>query len=201
MNEGMTPEPEDPYGIAKYAVELDLAAARRLFGLNYVVFRPHNVYGERQNIADKYRNVIGIFMNQVMHGSPATIFGDGTQTRAFTHIADIAPAIVRSVFNPEAHGEVFNIGADVPYSVVQLAEMIQKAMGRSTGIEFLPARHEVLHAYSDHGKARRILQCAPRISLEAGLEAMAEWVWRVGPRSSRAFEGIEIEQGLPASWR
>src|SRR5438105_4726281 len=76
MSETMTPEPEDPYGVSKYAVELDLRAAHRMFGLPYIVFRPHNVYGERQNIADRYRNVIGIFMNQVMQGQPMTVFGD-----------------------------------------------------------------------------------------------------------------------------
>src|SRR6266513_2705340 len=92
MTVDTNPVPEDPYGISKYAVELDLKTAHEMFGLNYVVFRPHNVYGERQNIADKYRNVIGIFMNQVMQGQPCTIFGDGGQTRAFTHVADVAPA-------------------------------------------------------------------------------------------------------------
>ena len=68
MTEEQTPVPEDPYGISKYAVELDLAAAHEMFGLEYTVFRPHNVYGERQNIADRYRNVIGIFMNNVLAG-------------------------------------------------------------------------------------------------------------------------------------
>ena len=65
MNEASTPSPADPYGIAKYAVELDLKNAHSLFGLNSIVFRPHTVYGSRQNIGDKYRNVAGIFMNQV----------------------------------------------------------------------------------------------------------------------------------------
>jgi UDP-glucose 4-epimerase len=201
MTEDMTPEPEDPYGIAKHAVELDLAAAKRMFDLNYIVFRPHNVYGERQNIGDKYRNVIGIFMNRAMQGLPATIFGDGTQTRAFTHIVDVAPAIASSVFKPQAYGEVFNIGADAAYSVAQVAEMVQRLMGRPTMIEYLPARNEVLHAHSDHGKARRILGYVPRISFEDGLTRMAEWAWRTGPRSSQVFEGIEVEKNLPPSWR
>jgi UDP-glucose 4-epimerase len=90
MTEEMTPEPEDPYGVSKYAVELDLRAAHEMFGLDYVVFRPHNVYGENQNIGDKYRNVIGIFMNQIMQGKKLTVFGDGTQTRAFSYIDDVA---------------------------------------------------------------------------------------------------------------
>src|SRR5437870_11883514 len=66
MRETDAPAPEDPYGIAKLSVELDLAAAHRMFGLRYVIFRPHNVYGEYQNLGDPYRNVLGIFMNQIM---------------------------------------------------------------------------------------------------------------------------------------
>jgi UDP-glucose 4-epimerase len=93
----MVPQPEDPYGVAKYAVEMDLKAAKHMFGLNYVIFRPHNVYGENQNIGDKYRNVIGIFMNQIMQEKPMTIFGDGEQTRAFSYIDDVAPHIANCV--------------------------------------------------------------------------------------------------------
>ena len=110
MIEAMVPAPEDPYGIAKYSVELDLQAAHHMFGLNHVIFRPHNVYGERQHIGDRYRNVIGIFMNQLMTGQPMTIFGDGTQTRAFSYIADVAPVIARAPDVPAAYNEVFNVG-------------------------------------------------------------------------------------------
>jgi UDP-glucose 4-epimerase len=201
MDESMTPEPEDPYGIAKYAVELDLHAAHRMFGLNSVIFRPHNVYGERQNIGDKYRNVIGIFMNQVMQGEPCTIFGDGTQTRAFSHIADVAPVIARSAWNPKAQGQTFNVGADTAYTVVDLANMVQKAMGKQTGVRNLDARNEVLHAYSSHQKAHDLLGASASVSLEDGLCRMARWAWQAGPRSSKKFEGIEVERGLPAGWR
>src|SRR4029077_14973335 len=118
MREDMIPQPEDPYGIAKYAVELDLRAAHEMFGLNYTIFRPHNVYGEHQNVGDKYRNVVGIFMNQIMLGQPMTAFGDGQQSRAFSYIDDVALIIARSLEVPESVGEVFNIGADRPYTVI-----------------------------------------------------------------------------------
>src|SRR5437764_13042850 len=127
MSEDVVPEPEDPYGIGKYAVELDLAAAQRMFGLDYTIFRPHNVYGELQNLADPYRNVIGIFMNQVMAGRPMTVFGDGRQTRAFTHIDDVAPLIARSIDVPAAANEVFNVGADTPHTVLDLAQSVARA--------------------------------------------------------------------------
>ena len=102
MTEEAVPQPEDPYGIAKYAVEMDLRESHEMFGLNHVIFRPHNVYGEFQNIGDRYRNVIGIFMNQIMQGQPMTIFGDGKQTRAFSYIDDVAPVIAASITRPKA---------------------------------------------------------------------------------------------------
>jgi len=200
MNEEMVPGPEDPYGISKYAVELDLAAAKRQFGLNSIIFRPHNVYGERQNVADKYRNVIGIFMNQVMRGMPCSIFGDGKQTRAFSYISDVAPVIARSISVPAAYNQVFNIGADVPYSVLELAAAVQRVIGRRTGIEFLPARNEVRHAFSDHSRVRRILSATATVELEAGLQRMAQWAIAAGPRQPREFAEIELEDGLPQTW-
>jgi UDP-glucose 4-epimerase len=201
MVEDQTPLPEDPYGIAKYSVELDLRAARRMFGLDYIVFRPHNVYGERQNIGDPYRNVVGIFMNNILQGLPCTIFGDGTQTRAFTHISDVAPVIARSVHVTEAFGQVFNVGADTPYSVNELATAIQTAMGRDTGITHLPAREEVRHAFSDHSKCEYFFGRRAKTPQDEGLRSMAEWVRRAGARSGKPFETIEVAEHLPSSWR
>src|SRR5438270_13996482 len=120
MREALRPEPEDPYGIAKYAVEMDLKAARHMFGIDSIVFRPHNVYGERQHIGDRYRNVISIFMNQLMRGEPMSIFGDGTQTRAFSYIGDVAPLIADAIEVPAARNQAFNVGADESTTVNEL---------------------------------------------------------------------------------
>jgi UDP-glucose 4-epimerase len=200
MHEDLVPSPEDPYGVAKLAVEQDLRACHEQFGLPYVIFRPHNVYGERQNIGDRYRNVIGIFMNQIMRGEPMTIFGDGSQTRAFTYAGDIAPIIAEAPFNPEAAGQVFNVGADRPYTVKELAEHVAAAMGVAPNIEALPARNEVVHAYSSHEKVRRLFECPPETPLEVGLSRMATWARAVGARTSRDFGEIEIPRGLPSAW-
>ncbi len=121
MIETATPMPEDPYGVAKYAVEMDLKTAHEMFGLNSIIFRPHNVYGSYQNVGDRYRNVIGIFMNQLMQGNPLTIFGDGEQTRAFSYIDDVAPHIANCVNIPDAYNQIINIGGDKDYSVNELA--------------------------------------------------------------------------------
>jgi UDP-glucose 4-epimerase len=201
MTETMTPEPEDPYGIAKYAVELDLRAAHRMFGLNSIVFRPHNVYGEHQNIGDHYRNVIGIFMNQLMQGQSLSVFGDGLQTRAFSHIDDVAPHIARSVANPAAYNETINIGADEPHTVLHLAEVVSRAFGVRPNVKHLDPRNEVVHAYASHDKARRIFGDAKPVSLDQGIERMAAWARRAGARQGSTFADIEIQTGLPKSWQ
>src|SRR5262249_6101197 len=145
---------EDPYGISKYAVELELRELQHMFGIPSIVFRPHNVYGERQNIGDPYRNVIGIFMNQALQRLPLSVFGDGMQTRAFSHVADVAPIIARSVEREAAYNRVFNVGADKPYTVYELATTISELMGVKPEIIHLPARNEVVHAYPDHGRVK-----------------------------------------------
>jgi len=200
MREDMVPQPEDPYGIAKYAVELDLENAHKMFGLDYITFRPHNVYGEYQNIGDRYRNVVGIFMNQILQDKPMTIFGDGKQQRAFSYIGDIALTLARSPLVREARNQVFNIGADQPFSVHDLAHEIARAMEASPRIIYLPPRQEVVMAFSDHSTCHRVFGNGHQTSLEEGLKRMADWVRRVGARKSNGFEDIEIQQGLPPSW-
>jgi UDP-glucose 4-epimerase len=200
MTEDTVPMPEDPYGVSKYAVEMDLRAAHEMFGLNYVVFRPHNVYGENQNIGDKYRNVIGIFMNQIMQGKQLTIFGDGTQTRAFSYIDDVAIPIAKCVDIKDAYNQVFNVGADKPYSVNDLATVVCKEFGVEPNINYLSARNEVLHAYSDHTKAHRVFGDPTGIDLQEGIARMAAWAKRVGARQGQEFENIEITEKLPDGW-
>ena len=203
MNESMIPTPEDPYGIAKLAVEMDLKAAHEMFGLNYVIFRPHNVYGAYQNIGDRYRNVIGIFMNQLLQGKDLTVFGDGQQTRAFSFIDDVAPHIANSVNIPEAMNQVFNIGGDIDYTVNELAKTVIDVMGIERPINYQPARNEVLHAYADHSKAIKVfnLDASKFVQLKDGVTKMAAWVDEVGSRSSSYFGNIEIEENLPPIWR
>ena len=201
MNEEMTPAPEDSYGIAKFAVEQELKCTREIFGLNYLIFRPHNVYGEFQNIGDKYRNVVGIFMNQLLKGEPLTIFGDGLQTRAFSYISDIAPVISRSVECEDAYNNVFNIGADQDYTVNHLAKAVMEAIEINAPIRYLPARKEVIHAYSDHSKIKRYFSNANKNTpLNEGLNIMAKWVREVGSRTSPSFKNIELHKNLPEVW-
>jgi UDP-glucose 4-epimerase len=200
MSEDMIPVPEDSYGIAKLAVEQELRASYEMFGLEYTVFRPHNVYGERQNIGDRYRNVVGIFMNQLLRGEPMTIFGDGSQQRAFTHIDDVAPIIARSVECLAARNQIFNVGADEPHSVRDLAGIVAEAMGSKCKVLQLAPRNEVKVAFSDHSKADRVFGTGEKRCLRDGVQSMAAWVKHHGARESSVFEGIEIFKKMPPSW-
>lgn len=230
LKETQKPQPEDPYGIAKYAVEMDLKNAQQLFGLDYTIFRPHNVYGPHQNIGDKYRNVVGIFMNQLLKGEAMTIFGDGNQSRAFTYIDDVAPYIAESPFilnenngHPElVEGQtidadlitrnnglrqaqpdnsfIFNIGADTETTVNELAAKVANAMQVKPNIKYLEQREEVVHAYSDHSKFKEVFNPKPTTSLEDGLAKTAAWIKQHGARESSTFEDIEIRKNLPKSW-
>jgi len=202
MKEDMTPMPEDPYGIAKFSVELDLKATHEMFGLNYIIFRPHNVYGEYQNLGDRYRNVVGIFMNQLMQGKALTVFGDGSQTRAFSYIGDVAPYIANSVNISKAYNEVFNIGGDNDYSVNELATEVMKTLKMEQPLRHLEARNEVLHAYSDHTKVKAVfnIKDSSFTSLSDGLQKMADWAKTAGVKKSSKFSNIEITEKLPKIW-
>lgn len=201
MAESTVPSPEDPYGISKLAVELDLRSAHEMFGLDYTIFRPHNVYGEFQNIGDRYRNVVGIFMNRIMRNESLPIFGTGEQTRAFSYIGDVAPGIARAPFVEESCNEVFNVGADQPVSVNDLASTVADAFGVAPVLDYLPAREEVVAAWADHSHFRTVFQPGAEVSLADGIGRMAAWAKEVGPRSSSEFSNIEVTKNLPESWK
>ncbi len=200
MREDIVPIPEDSYGIAKLACEQELKVSHEMFGLDYITFRPHNVYGERQNIGDRYRNVVGIFMNNILRGEPMPIFGDGTQIRAFTYIDDVAPLIASSVAVPAARNQIFNIGADEVYTINDLARIVTDEMSSNFEVVHLNPRNEVKVAFCDHSKVHRVFGKTPEFTLPVGIRAMAEWVKTCGARESSIFENIEVTKNMPASW-
>ncbi len=201
MSEETAPCPEDPYGIAKLAVEMDLKAAHEIFGLPFTVFRPHNVYGEYQNIGDRYRNVVGIFMNRIMQNQTLPVFGDGSQQRAFTYVEDLIGPLISAPFVSGALGQTFNVGASQPVSVGDLAKLVAEEFEVEPNLEYLPARNEVHMAWSDHSRCDLVFGNSPETPLVEGIRRMAAWAKTTGARSSKSFDNIEIEKGLPPSWK
>lgn len=201
FSEEMTPNPMDPYGIAKYAVELDLKAANKMFGLPYIIFRPHNVYGPRQNLSDPYRNVVGIFIRQALRGEPRTIFGDGTQTRNFSYVDDVAPIIAKSINTPRAYGETINIGGGVYHSILFLESTVSEKMGVPSHVQHLPPRIEATDANPNHLKQRDIFGPLENDSLSLGISKTVKWAKSLPAlREPKKFASIEVTKNLPPSW-
>jgi len=200
VTEETLPHPLDPYGISKLAVEMELGVCKDIFDLDYIIFRPHNVYGEHQNIADKYRNVVGIFMNQVMQNKPMTIYGDGEQVRAFSYIGDVAPIIAKSIDICESYNQTFNIGAETPYTVNELAKVVAHEFGKRVEVKHLPVRNEARSIYASHDKLHDCFGVHPKTGLEQGIQQMAIWAKKFGARQSCGYDNIEICKNFPAAW-
>jgi len=198
--EGDIPSPMDPYGVSKWAIEQDLACANAYHGLNYVIFRPHNIYGERQNTSDKYRNVIGIFMDKVMRNEAMTVFGDGEQSRCFTYVSDIVPVIAESAFRDDCYGKTFNIGTDKAVTINHLVTALSAVFNRKLSANYLPPRLEASHVILNHEKIRQYFEFK-EVEFEDGLRRMAGWVKAHWPHRSPAFPQIEVEKSLPQLWQ
>jgi UDP-glucose 4-epimerase len=196
--------PCDPYGAAKVACEHHIRATAQYFGHpDYTIFRPHNVFGLRQNISDPYRNVVGIFMARCMRGEPMPIFGDGSQSRSFSYVRTVARCIAEAPFTAAARNETFNVGGDQNMSVRDLAMHIAAVMEVSPIIEWLPSRHEVQHAHCRHDRARQVFAGAytEDIDIVSGLQLMAAEVReRAIPEPTECPAAIEVSELLPASW-
>lgn len=201
FNEFQTPEPDDPYGLAKLTVEKELELARKRFGLNYIIFRPHNVYGPRQNLADPFRNVVGIFMNQIMQGKPLTIFGDGSQIRSFSYIDDVIKVISRAHKYQHAIGKAFNVGTDDIRAVGELGELISEIAGVPFNPVYLNPRQEVEEAYCDHSLSEIFFGPHQVTPTQVGLTQMWRWAQRVGPQAPTPCPApLELEAQLPDGW-
>lgn len=202
FTEEMEPKPEDVYGISKFAAEEAIKILAKVHGFEWVIIRPHNVYGERQNMADPYRNAIAIFMNRILKNEPIFIYGDGEQTRAFSYIGDINSVIANCGFSEKANGQIFNLGSDQNYSINQLVNILEKIIGKKIKKKYLADRpQEVKHAYCSQEKAKKILGYEDLTSLEVGIEKMWKWAKDSGPKSPRYIE-IEIEGSkMPETWK
>lgn len=201
FTEDKRPQPIDPYGVAKYAVEVDLELARQQFGLRYNIVRPHNVLGIYQNIWDKYRNVIGIFIRKTLNGQPILVYGDGEQTRAFSDIKYYMEPFDKLLTDYD--GETFNIGADKYFSLNEVAEAVQK-IGKKYGydvpIEHGEPRHEVKHAYCDHTKAKSMLEFRDETNLEELIESVFVWAIKQPNRKVKKME-YEVTKDIYDYWR
>lgn len=200
FTEDLQPNPIDPYGIAKYACEMDLKVAYDQHGLEYCVILPHNIYGKYQNIWDPYRNVLGIWMYQALNDQPFTIYGDGEQTRAFSYIEDILPCLWRSAVNEACKNERINLGGKRSVSLNEAAKLLCKITGNER-LVYLEGRHEVKHAWSSYEKSERLLDYKETVTLEQGLRLMWEWAKTVPDRERVYWKDYELDKNIYLYWK
>ncbi len=204
FHEGMEPQPEDIYAIAKAAMEKATQILSKVHGFRYTILRPHNVYGPKQNLADPYRNVVGIFMNCVLRDKQFYIYGDGEQKRSFSYIDDQTPSIARAGFDTACDGECINIGPTQEYTINELAKAVLEVSGaHHLTPHYLPARpQEVKYAWSTNDKARKLLGYEDNISFKEGVRRMWEWAKARGPMQPKYMDSLELETAdVPRTWK
>ncbi len=208
FHESMIPQPEDIYGISKASMEKMTDVMSKVYNFKYVIIRPHNVYGQRQNLSDPYRNVVGIFINSLLHGKSFYIYGDGKQKRAFSHISDVAPLMVKAAFSKNCEGKAINIGSD---EVVFLKDLAQIVMEEYFGKNKIPASfkpknmpdrpQEVKFAYCTHIEARKLLNFKAKTGLRSGVRDMIEWARGLGKQSFVYLTSLDLEHpNTPKTW-
>lgn len=209
FKENMIPQPEDIYGISKMSMEKTTHVLADVYGFKYVIIRPHNVYGPRQNLSDPYRNVVGIFINSLLNGKNFYVYGDGKQKRAFSYIDDVAPAMVKTVFKKECEGKIINIGSDKPVTLNALAETVLKTFyGDIKNVpKNLTPKHvsdrprEVKYAYCEHKVAKKLLEFESKVGLLEGVGNMVKWAKSVGKQPFVYLTKLELDHPkAPQTW-
>ena len=200
FHEDDLPSPIDPYGIAKMACEMDIQVAGEQHGLDWCIIRPHNVYGEKQNIWDKYRNVLGIWMYQHMSGESMTIFGDGEQTRAFSYIGDCLRPLYNAGVNEKASKEIINLGATKFYTINEANKILRKVITEGK-TSYKEPRHEVKDAYPTWDKSEDLIGYQFKTDLEEGLRYMWKWAKQQPSKSRKFWESYEIERDIYDFWK
>lgn len=200
FQESDIPSPIDPYGVAKFACEMDIKIAGEQHELDWCIIRPHNVYGRNQNIWDRYRNVLGIWMYQYKKGLPFTIFGDGSQQRAFSCIDDCLVPLWKAGTDPRASKQIINIGSWKYYSIKEASEVLKRVIGDGD-TKHEEARHEVKDALPSHEKSVQLLDYEDKTSLEAGLRDMWNWAKTQPDRPQKSWDSYELEKGIYGFWK
>lgn len=208
FREDMEPHPEDIYAASKASMEVTTRILSNVHGFTYTIVRPHNVYGPRQNLSDPYRNVLGIFINRLLHGKSFYIYGDGMQKRAFSYIDDVTSAIAEMGFNKKCDSRIFNVGNDQPTTVHALGNAILKefygdAVPKNMAPKHLPVRpQEVKFAYCAHGNLHAVTGYKAKTMLGEGIRWMVSWARAVGPQQFRYLDALDLTNHLtPRTWK
>lgn len=204
FTEEMTPLPQDPYGIAKFAGELSVKNICQTHGIEYVIAVPHNIIGSRQKYDDPFRNVASIMINLMLQGRQPIIYGDGEQKRSYSFVGDVVGCLVKMGFQSGLSGEIINVGPDHEFtSVNTLAKTIAELLNFKLEPIYMADRpQEVKFASCSAEKARRLLGYETKIDLGSGLEDIVKYIKTRGTKPFKYHIDLEIiNDKTPLSWK
>lgn len=203
FTEDMTPKPQDPYGIAKYASELLIKNICETHGMDYVILVPHNIIGPRQKYDDPFRNVASIMINRMLQGKQPIIYGDGSQMRCFSFMQDVIDPLMVACETDVVNGMVINIGPDEEFITINdLAKKIATILKFDLDPIYMPGRpQEVLNANCSASLAREVLGYKTKKSLDSGLEDLCSWIKSQGAKKFDYHLPLEfITDKTPRTW-
>jgi dTDP-L-rhamnose 4-epimerase len=172
------PQPASIYAATKLAQEELVRIACNALCIPWVVLRFQNVYGPGQSLNNPYTGILSIFSTRIRRGLDLPIFEDGTESRDFVHVADVARAIALSLESDRAPGQILNVGAGQPTSVRQVAETLVRAFRGTSAVKVNGQFRlgDIRHCYADLTRIGEVLAFKPSVTLEDGLRGFAEWV-------------------------
>lgn len=174
--EDMLPAPLSPYGVSKLAAEQYCMAFYTVYGFEVVALRYFNVFGPRQDPSSEYSAVIPKFITALLGNEAPMIYGDGEQTRDFTHVGNIVAANLHALSHPSAAGQIFNIAMGQTNSLNELAAAVSDLTGVAKAPIFTEERPgDIRHSHADVSKATRVIGFHPKISFMEGLQQSVEW--------------------------
>lgn len=202
--EDMKPEPVDPYGVAKYAGEETLKILADTHGMEWNIAIPHNIVGTRQRYDDPFRNVMSIMINRILQEKAPIIYGDGLQTRCFSHVDDCIFCLEKMMLDPNIKSEIINIGPDEgTITVKELCEIIIKECDfKGETIHMADRPREVKHASCSADKARKLLGYETKINVETSVKETVEWIKQKGVKDFDYSFPLEIiNEKTPKTWK
>ena len=203
FNESMVPKPEDPYGIAKVAVEESLKLLCETHNMDYNIAVPHNIVGPNQKYDDPFRNVMSIFINRNLQKKPSIIYGDGNQTRCFSYIDDVIFCLEKLALDKNISKEIINIGPDEEtVTIKNLAKLVANETGYNGEPIHVPGRPlEVKEASCSSDKARKLLNYKTKTSLIDSIKHTTKYIKNKGTKSFIYNLPVEIKTNItPETW-
>ncbi len=203
FTEDMAPKPEDPYGIAKVAVEDTLKLLCEVHSMDYNIAVPHNIVGPNQKYDDPFRNVMSIFINRNLQNKPSIIYGDGNQTRCFSYIDDVIFCLEKLALEKKISKEIINIGPDEEtITINELSKLISNETGYNGEPIYVPGRpQEVKEASCSSNKARKLLDYKTKTSLKESVKLTADYIRSKGTRNFIYNLPVEIRSDItPETW-